>query len=294
MLPPSSFPKPPSNSSEPKGSLYENGRERQDNPILKGNMIERTPIVDAINKRRHGEDMKEYMGIIGTPVDFSGPSGPVERFPRGGRRAVSNSRVTSASDETYLQECSDKMRKIIADSDIYVAALTQRLAGLRLLHRLWEKNEMDAILDHMSVLQEGAALDSSQLLVLSDFLSAVDLKDVGLTLHACLQYLRLLDTMIAGFDSSGWKSSAIVSSVLKTLITLLEGFGNLIKQTRSVISIGGVDLSAEERLQKCNACYQILYRIRGRMDQLRHQHRKDSAILTMISTLQPLLDHVTS
>ena len=54
---------------------------------------------------------------------------------------------------------------------------------------------------------------------------------------------------------------------------LCEAFGDLITQTRAVRIIG-VDLSREERLKKCNRCYESLYRIRKRLDAVKRRHEK--------------------
>ena len=122
--------------------------------------------------------------------------------------------------------------------------------------------------------------EEHSLVVLADFLSAVELKGNGLNLDACVQLLPMFESMI--------NECMHLENVMKAAITstsmLCEAFGDLITQTRAV-NIMGVDLSREERLKKCNRCYESLYRIRKRLEVVKRRHgEKGPGILSPVTT----------
>ena len=59
---------------------------------------------------------------------------------------------------------------------------------------------------------------------------------------------------------------------------------------RSVIIAGGVDLSREARLIKCNNCYNVFIKLQGRVDSVRHQYRKNPRVLSVVEGFQKQMD----
>jgi hypothetical protein len=207
-----------------------------------------------------------------------------------GRRGASNGGGSDErEDETTA--CIDRLNEIVQSSSIFTTACSQRLAGLRVLRRLWGKGDVGDVIEHLGVIIESASLDKTQLFLLADFLNSIEIKQADINLDGCARMLELLDTMTNGLDGAG--SARVVSGVLKSMISLLDAFAELIRSTRAAISIG-VDLSKEERIKKCNICYQVVHRMKMRMDQLRHQHRKDKKIQALIVKATPLIDVATS
>jgi hypothetical protein len=52
--------------------------------------------------------------------------------------------------------------------------------------------------------------------------------------------------------------------------------------SRSVIVAGGVDLSREARLIKCNVCFDIFVKIKNRVEPVKHQFRKNTRVLEVL------------
>jgi hypothetical protein len=156
-------------------------------------------------------------------------------------------------------------------------------------------------------------------MLLADFFKAVQLRGNGVNLDFCMGILPVLEDMMSptttttsstpsvvmgGFFSpvaasnnrtSGGPSEYVVESVLKSLIALCEGFGELIYSTRALGSNhGGVDLSREDRLKKCNACYTVLERLKLKIRPLRLQYRRSTnlVLLELLDKIEPLLDNV--
>jgi hypothetical protein len=85
----------------------------------------------------------------------------------------------------------------------------------------------------------------------------------------------------------------------RSLCLLCDAFGELIASTRSVLVAGGLgrgraglDVAQDERLRKCNRCHDVLLRVRGRLDPLRHYHRKHAPVLRQLDVLETALARV--
>jgi hypothetical protein len=196
--------------------------------------------------------------------------------------------------------------RMLSTSGALAVGLSQRLTSLRLLKKLWAKGDLLDVIDYVQTLSRGAAHDSAHLILLADFFSSVQLRSAGpaLTLDACVGFMTCLDAIVTanergttGLASAGTTNSPVsghvVAAVVKTFTDLCEGFGELIRSTRA-LSVGGVDLSREERLRKCNACHAVLERLKGRLDGLRQQaqRRGDARLLDGIDRLWPLVEAV--
>lgn len=103
-----------------------------------------------------------------------------------------------------------------------------------------------------------------------------------------MKLLPILDEMISAPE--GWGSEHVTISVFKSLSSLAESFGDLIRQTRSILSAGGVDLSREARLIKCNLCYGVFVKVKNRADQVRHQFRKNARVMEVVESFQKQMD----
>ena len=110
------------------------------------------------------------------------------------------------------------------------------------------------------------------MVVIADFLSAVELKGNGLNLDSCAQLLPILEVML----DCGIAVEHIVITALNSTIMLCEAFGELIRQTRATATNGsvGVDISREERQRKCHMCYVSLDKIRSRLERVRQTYKK--------------------
>jgi hypothetical protein len=172
------------------------------------------------------------------------------------------------------------------DGRNFLAAVTHRKSSLARLRKHWERGEIDDVVNHLLSLQVMGQQDPRQLISAADFFNAVELRGHGMNLAACAQILPILESMLDG----GLECLALAS--LGTMVTLGEVFGDLIRQTRSVMVAGGVDLSREDRLQKCNACHVVLVRVRSRLDMLRQKNRKSRRFVEVVERAQNMLDDI--
>eukprot|EP00658_Telonema_sp_P-2_P005482 TRINITY_DN12047_c0_g1_i1.p1 TRINITY_DN12047_c0_g1~~TRINITY_DN12047_c0_g1_i1.p1 ORF type:complete len:670 (+),score=113.01 TRINITY_DN12047_c0_g1_i1:73-2082(+) len=128
--------------------------------------------------------------------------------------------------------------------------LNNRLTILRAVHTLWAKGDFREAILLMAKMKDPAVvvdvLTHAQLRTAKDF-----------TLDMAVEFLPLMQDLLA----SRFEDYIVVA--LETTNVLLKGFSSLIKMTRAVAGSarGDVDISREERLDKCNKCFFILQHI---------------------------------
>jgi hypothetical protein len=174
----------------------------------------------------------------------------------------------------------------------FSSTVSQRLVGVRMLRKLWDRGDLTDVIDYLCTIEESAKHDSLQLVVLADFLTRIELRGNGLCLDSCVRLIPLLDAILATSEQSRAlhgsgtlkpASSHITEAALKALMSLVKAFGELIALNRSDsggssnrntnnsnhnnnhFGSPGVDLNHEERVKKCDVCYTHLQRVRRRL-----------------------------
>eukprot|EP01039_Chlorochromonas_danica_P002300 gene2300-2519_t len=244
--------------------------------------VGRAPVVKSTN----AEDKAEGLAVVGMRhlrldaaqgrIDVASPSTPL--LGRVGT-ADANARLNS--------QCHDMVDRLLVSSTRLPADLSNRLVSLRMLRQLWAKGEVMDAVDHLQGLADAMKLNNpQQVVLLGDFFSAVELKTGLISLDACVKILPILNDMLS--NSTSWHNANVIFGAYKSLTSLLECFGELIRNTRSVIVAGGVDLTREARLNKCNACHAIFVQARSRLETLKHQFRQDSNLSDVLENYQRL------
>lgn len=177
----------------------------------------------------------------------------------------------------------DVVDALLSNGDIVVSALSQRLATIKLLRQHWERGEMSAIADHLQMVIMTSKHDHSLMNVVCDFFASVDLKSSRVNLDVCTLFLPMLNALL---DEPTPK--CVVTSIKCTTV-LCTAFGELIRQTRSMIVAGGVDISREDRRNKCNACVDELSQMRDKLEILRNRHKRNVMVRNSIDALLPLI-----
>ena len=210
--------------------------------------------------------------------------------------------------------CEAHLDRLLAQAPAFTSMLSNRLVYLRMLRRHWEKGELADAIDSLCNIHESSRHDPLQLCLLADFLNAVELRGNGLCLDSAVRLLPLLDGMLreasdltaqggvvggggaglaAAVGTGGAGSEHVVHASLRGLVSLCDAFGDLIKSTRSHYGAaggaGGVDLTREERLGKCNLCHAILLRIRQQCGGLRSTYRKSRKICDSLERFERLV-----
>lgn len=209
---------------------------------------------------------------------------PAVQSPAGAAINVVGSRVASYSgEEAKSRDSAPTPADIISSSSRVLSQLSARLGLLRVLRKYWEKGEVADAVVQIQSMHEGSRHDSNQIFPVADFFTSADLGACSLNLDICVALLPVLEAM------TNVPTEYIVQAALKGITVLQEAFGDLIRQTRATMSIGGVDLSREERLNKCNACHSIFVRVKGQLIHIKNKFRYVKTIISYVDALKVAL-----
>eukprot|EP00656_Telonema_subtile_P046073 TRINITY_DN5239_c0_g2_i1.p1 TRINITY_DN5239_c0_g2~~TRINITY_DN5239_c0_g2_i1.p1 ORF type:complete len:483 (+),score=93.88 TRINITY_DN5239_c0_g2_i1:244-1692(+) len=150
---------------------------------------------------------------------------------------------TQMGDDEILGLCMDQHHSMCG-------ILNNRLTITRAVYTLWAKGDFRESILIMCKMKDPA--------VVVDVLTHAQIKTAkDFTLDMAVDFLPLMQDLLA----SRFEDYIVVA--LETTNVILKGFSALIKMTRAVASSsrGEVDISKEERLEKCNKCFAILQQI---------------------------------
>ncbi len=268
------------------------GDERRDSPRLKPSpVLSRIDAAldrkDAVQELSHRLPPRRYpdsepassagpSSVLPVNVTVVAPGATVESAA-----AIAPSRSTPAVSDPNSALLLDAMR----GSKDFAALLSQRLIAIRTLRKMWQRGDLEDVIDYLCTLEEAAKHDSMQLVVLADFFHSVELRGNGLCLDSCVRLLPLLDAVLAtsthsrtlhGSGTIAPASEHILRAVLKALLCLLGSFGELIRSTCAAANPAahaGVDLQRDARLSKCKTCSQAVVHLRQRLANMTLQFR---------------------
>jgi katanin p80 WD40 repeat-containing subunit B1 len=189
------------------------------------------------------------------------------------RATRSSAAVEDVSYESIAQEESRKSEDVFdkvinQEGRTFMALMNQRLSAVTVLRKYWDKGDMDELVNHLLNMQLVAQQDPKLFFAAGDFFNSIELRGHGMSLDICTKLLPIMEGMV------NTSLEHLVLSSLKAVGTICEVFGELIRQTRSVLVAGGVDISREDRLRKCNLCHVVLARIKARADGLKLAYKK--------------------
>ena len=136
------------------------------------------------------------------------------------------------------------LRQIAEPHHSMCGILTNRLTVVKAVHSLWRKGDFrESILLMCKMKDPAVAVD---LLQRAKIRSAKDF-----TLDMAVEFLPLMQELMG----SRFEDYIVVALGMSGV--LLKGFSSLIKMTRATVgqSRDSVDISKEERLEKCNKCH---------------------------------------
>ncbi|KAK4423320.1 Katanin p80 WD40 repeat-containing subunit B1 [Sesamum alatum] len=148
----------------------------------------------------------------------------------------------SASDE-------DTIADLMELHDQFVSSMKSRLNKLQVVLNYWQRHDIKGALSAISKMGDHS--------VVADVMSLLAEKFDMVTLDICSCLLPLLSGLI---ESDMDRHQDIALEVLLKLVRL---FGSVIYSSLSAPSSVGVDVEAEQRLERCNLCYVELEKVRG-------------------------------
>ncbi|CAE6091484.1 unnamed protein product [Arabidopsis arenosa] len=150
--------------------------------------------------------------------------------------------VTSASEEDIVVD-------IMGQHDQFVSSMQSRLAKLQVVRRYWERNDIKNSISSIEKMADNA--------VVADVLLIVNERPEILTLDTCTSLLPLLTTLL------GSNIDSHLSVCLELLLKLVRMYGSQIYSSLSAPSSVGVDIEAEQRMERYSCCFVELEKIKA-------------------------------
>ncbi|XP_020547526.1 katanin p80 WD40 repeat-containing subunit B1 homolog isoform X1 [Sesamum indicum] len=148
----------------------------------------------------------------------------------------------SASDE-------DTIADLMELHDQFVSSMKSRLNKLQVVLNYWQRHDIKGAVSAISKMGDHS--------VAADVMSLLAERIDMVTLDICSCLLPLLSGLI---ESDMDRHQDIALEVLLKLVRL---FGSVIYSSLSAPSSVGVDIEAEQRLERCNLCYVELEKVKG-------------------------------
>ncbi|KAG8092102.1 hypothetical protein GUJ93_ZPchr0012g22086 [Zizania palustris] len=156
------------------------------------------------------------------------------------RSSVAGEDSASASDEDVIADLMENHQE-------FVHVVKSRLTKLEVVYRCWQNNDVKGSIDAMQRM-----LDLS---VTADIISVLVENSNIITLDICTCVLPLTSSVL---ESS---CDRHLNIALEMILELVKGFGATISSTMWSDPPVGVDIEAEQRLQRCRLCFQELEKV---------------------------------
>ncbi|KAL1556481.1 katanin p80 WD40 repeat-containing subunit B1 KTN80.4-like [Salvia divinorum] len=161
-----------------------------------------------------------------------------------------NARSYPSPDENESVSASDEdtIADLIEQHDQFVGSMKSRLGKLQVVLNFWQRHDIRGALSAISKMGDQS--------VLADVMSLLAEKTDVVTLDICSCLLPLLTGLVES-DMDRHQDIA-----LDMLIKLVRVFGSVIYSSLSAHISVGVDIEAEQRLERCNLCYVELEKLK--------------------------------
>ncbi|XP_038893154.1 katanin p80 WD40 repeat-containing subunit B1 homolog KTN80.4-like isoform X1 [Benincasa hispida] len=174
-----------------------------------------------------------------------GRAAALENIPlnngRGYRRSPEKETVSPASDE-------DTIVDVLQQHDQFINSMQSRSAKLQAVYRYWERHDIKGAVSAMEKMADHA--------VAADVISIMTNRIEVVTLDICSCILPVL----SGLLESDMDRYLDIS--MEMLVKLVRTFGSVIYSTLSATSSVGVNIEAEQRLERCNLCFIELEKVK--------------------------------
>lgn len=298
LLPPSSFHEGPSRPAVSRASAPQSSSSKAKTPTASqpapAGIKSRETRIGANNVEISGSE--DVLSVIGQRhISNSRPAYHQQQtssdnilnnhVPPAASAAPKVSAASEGNSNSEYRKCIEQMDKLNSESSSFSSMLSHRLNQLKALKLIWTRGDVLESLDYLTSLSDALQYESNgNLAILVGFFNAVDLPQASLSLDSCTRLLPILQKMLTCRDAMSAES--VVVCVVENFTILAELFGELIRSTRSTIAAGGVDLSREARLLKCNNANDIFVQVRNQGDAVKSVFRSRPAVTEVVNRYQ--------
>ncbi|KAL0738481.1 hypothetical protein Bca4012_014691 [Brassica carinata] len=199
----------------------------------------------VINRERRGR----FSNFEGPPVS-NFPAGnvaapnihPSNMFKQRGNHMPVEQGIESPSEDNIVED-------IMGKHDQFVSSMQSRLAKLQVVRRYWERNDVKNTIGSMEKMADNA--------VTADVLGIITERNEIMTLDTCTSLLPIL-TALLGSDMDQHLSVS-----LDMLLKLVRMYGSPIYSSLSAPASVGVDIEAEQRIERYSRCFVELEKVKA-------------------------------
>eukprot|EP01018_Ginkgo_biloba_P033263 Gb_19465 [translate_table: standard] len=196
-------------------------------------------LVESWEKRERGIGMDMH-GITNACLTKTSGLDISSFIPRGDHGA-SERDWTTFDDMEFIKE-------LMQQHATFTSIMQSRLTKLQVIRQFWAKTDLKDAIEAI-----GKMGDHS---VLVDVVSVLIERNEVFTLEICAIILPLLTNLLSS------EIDRYLNVALGTLLILVRSFGHVIFSTRAASPSLGVDLQAEQRRERCKACYKELEKVK--------------------------------
>ncbi|CAN6282623.1 unnamed protein product [Urochloa humidicola] len=138
----------------------------------------------------------------------------------------------------------DDMYGLMENHQDFIHVMKSRVTKLEVVYRYWQRNDIKGSID--------ATWRMLDFAVTTDVINALMENGNCITLDICASLLRLSSSLLES------KYDRHLSVALGMILSLVKSFGATISSALSAMPPVGVDLEAEQRLERCSLCFQEL------------------------------------
>ncbi|XP_022944988.1 katanin p80 WD40 repeat-containing subunit B1 homolog [Cucurbita moschata] len=160
---------------------------------------------------------------------------------RGYRRSPEKETVAPTSEE-------DIIANVLQQHDQFINSMQSRSAKLQAVYRYWERHDIKGAVSAMEKMADHA--------VAADVISILTDKIEVITLDICSCILPVLSSLLES------DLDRFLDIAMEMLLKLVRTFGSVIYSTLSATSSVGVNIEAEQRLERCNLCFIELEKVK--------------------------------
>ncbi|KAH9556503.1 hypothetical protein CY35_07G031700 [Sphagnum magellanicum] len=154
--------------------------------------------------------------------------------------------ISTTSEQTVsaVKHDTDIIEELMRQHHTMASIMQSRLTNMQVVRRFWIKNDARGAVEAMKKMTDQS--------VLVDVLSVLMERTELLTLEICCMLIPLLNGLLTSDQDRN------LMTALSLLMKLINTFGPVIHTTRTSAPSLGVDLQAEQRLERCVMCYHEL------------------------------------
>ncbi|CAM6102558.1 unnamed protein product [Calypogeia fissa] len=223
---------PPQASSRPASSVEASTTGRVEATRMQG------LIAQFDRKERHDGAQTQRQstngGVKPLGLDFNSFA------PRGSQMSVETSGSLLVSDEELIET-------LMQQHHTMTSIMQSRLTNMQVVRRFWMKNDVKGAMEAMAKLADHS--------VLVDVLNVVMERSSVLSLEVTGLLLPLLNELLCSHNERH------ILTAITLVHKLVKTFGQTIHAAISANSSLGVDLQAEQRLERCKVCHQELQQV---------------------------------